>query len=116
MGRRELLLALAIAAAVLLALHLLRQPAVQPAEIPAPAGQPEQPAQAPEQPAEQPEEQPHVEEQPPRPSLIVARIEAGEGGRVLVNGSEAAEWSSYEPFTLVLEAVPESAWRSAAGR
>lgn len=46
----------------------------------------------------------------PRP-LIVATIEAGEGGRVLVNGTEAAEWSSTSPFTLVLEAVPEGCVR-----
>jgi hypothetical protein len=33
-------------------------------------------------------------------------VEAGEGGRVLVNGTEAGVVSSTRPFSLVLEAVP----------
>jgi hypothetical protein len=49
------------------------------------------------QPAEQPAEQAR---------LIVAVVEAGEGGRVLVNGTEAGVVSSTRPFSLVLEAVP----------
>ena len=81
MGRRGILLILVAAALLaLLAFYLLRQPAEQPAQ--APAGEPSQ------------------------PKLIAARVEAGEGGRVLANGTEAAEWSSHEPFTLVLEALP----------
>jgi len=97
MGRRELLLAVAVAAlAALLAIYLLK-PQVEPVK------QPEQAVQAPEQP-QQPAEQPAGE--PSQPKLIVAVVEAGEGGRVLANGTEAAEWSSTSPFTLVLEAVP----------
>ena len=119
MSKWKLLLAAAIAALLALALttpHLLLKPPEQP-----PAEQPavQQPEQLSEQqpPVEQPpaEEQPVVEqpqqppaEQPPR--LIVARVEAGEGGRVLVNGSEVSEWSSHKPFTLVLEAVPEKGY------
>jgi len=43
----------------------------------------------------------------PKPSLFTARIEAGQGGRVLANGTETAAWSSTRPFTLVLEAKPD---------
>jgi len=39
-------------------------------------------------------------------SMIVARIEASQGGRVIVNGTETAAWNSTRPFTLVLEAKP----------
>jgi hypothetical protein len=39
-------------------------------------------------------------------SMIVARIEVGQGGRVLVNGTETAAWNSTKPFTLTLEAKP----------
>ncbi|MEM0009541.1 MAG: hypothetical protein QXU36_04820 [Thermofilum sp.] len=39
-------------------------------------------------------------------SMIVARIEASQGGRVLANGTETAAWNSTRPFTLVLEAKP----------
>jgi hypothetical protein len=42
----------------------------------------------------------------PKPSLFTARIEAGQGGRVIVNGTETATWSSTKPFTLTLEARP----------
>jgi len=42
----------------------------------------------------------------PKPSLFTARIEAGQGGRVIVNGTETATWSSTRPFTLKLEAKP----------
>ncbi|MEM0039389.1 MAG: hypothetical protein QXY20_02170 [Thermofilum sp.] len=42
----------------------------------------------------------------PKPSLFTARIEAGQGGRVIVNGTETAAWSSTGPFTLKLEAKP----------
>jgi hypothetical protein len=43
----------------------------------------------------------------PKPSLFTARIEAGQGGRVLANGTETAAWSSTKPFTLMLEAKPD---------
>jgi hypothetical protein len=39
--------------------------------------------------------------------MITARIEASQGGRVLANGREATTWTSTEPFTLTLEALPE---------
>ncbi|MCC5997943.1 MAG: hypothetical protein LM573_02590, partial [Thermofilum sp.] len=42
----------------------------------------------------------------PKPSLFTVRIEAGQGGRVLANGTETATWSSTKPFTLTLEARP----------
>lgn len=43
----------------------------------------------------------------PKPSLFTAMIEAGQGGRVLANGTETAAWSSTKPFTLMLEAKPD---------
>jgi hypothetical protein len=42
----------------------------------------------------------------PKPSLITARIEADQGGRVIVNGTETAAWNSSRPYTLKLEAKP----------
>jgi hypothetical protein len=42
----------------------------------------------------------------PKPSLFTARIEAGQGGRVIVNGTDTSAWSSTKPFTLTLEARP----------
>ena len=101
MGRRWALVAVAAAAvaAILLALHLHGQ-APAPAQ-PTPA-QPQQPVEVPvgvnaTQPAES---------ERPRPPVIVAVVEAGEGGRVLVNGTEAGVVSSTRPFTLALKAVP----------
>jgi hypothetical protein len=39
-------------------------------------------------------------------SMIVARIEVGQGGKVLANGTETAAWNSTRPFSIVLEAKP----------
>ena len=105
MGRRWALVAVAAAAvvaAILLALHFHGQaPAPTPVTPPA-----QQPVEAPvrvnvTQPAEQPAEQAR---------LIVAVVEAGEGGRVLVNGTEVSTWNSTRPLTLVLEAAPEECY------
>ena len=41
-------------------------------------------------------------------SMIVARIEAVQGGRVLANGTKTTAWNSSRPFTLLLEAVPDT--------
>ena len=46
----------------------------------------------------------------PKPSLITARIEADQGERVIVNGTETTTWSSTKPFTLTLEAKPEECY------
>jgi hypothetical protein len=43
----------------------------------------------------------------PKPSLITARIEADQGGRVIANSTETAAWNSSRPYTLKLEAKPE---------
>ena len=92
------LAALAVAAALLL-----------PAFLPRPAPTP--PAPAPQQPVEVPvgvnATQPAERAERPRPPVIVAVVEAGEGGRVLVNGTEAGVVSSTRPFSLVLEALPD---------
>jgi hypothetical protein len=109
MGRRWILLAVAAAAvaAILLALYFLRQaPAPTPPAQPPPA-QPQQPVEVPvgvnaTQPAERAER--------PQPPVIVAVVEAGGGGRVLVNGTEAGVVSSTRPFSLVLEAAPEECY------
>ena len=106
MKRRILLAVLVATLAALLTLYFLKQ-AGQHVEVPAPAWQPVEEQPAPVGVEQQPVEQPAGQLEQPLPQrLIIARIEAGEGGRVLVNGTEAAEWSSTSPFTLVLEAVP----------
>jgi len=80
--QRKTLLALVIVAAIVSApLYLLLQP------------------RAPSQPAQNATQ--------PKPPMIVARIEASQGGRVLANGTATTAWSSTEPFTLTLEALPE---------
>jgi hypothetical protein len=43
----------------------------------------------------------------PRQPTIIAKIDVGKGGRVLVNGSETVVWNSTKPFKLELEAVPD---------
>ena len=84
MQRKTLLVALTIVAiAAPATLYLLLQPKA-----------PSQPAQN----ATQPQ---------PKPPMITARIEASQGGRVLANGTATTAWSSTEPFTLALEALPE---------
>jgi hypothetical protein len=92
------LAALAVAAALLL-----------PAFLPRPAPTP--PAPAPQQPVEVPvgvnATQPAERAERPQPPVIVAVVEAGGGGRVLMNGTEAGVVSSTRPFALVLEAVPD---------
>jgi hypothetical protein len=40
-------------------------------------------------------------------SMIVARIEASQGGKVLANGTKTTAWNSTGPFTLTLEAKPD---------
>jgi hypothetical protein len=101
--QRKTLLALVLAAALASALlYLLPQPKApsQPPAQPTPA---QQPVEAPVRVnATQP-----AESERPRPPVIVAVVEAGEGGRVLVNGTEVAVWNSTKPFVLVLEAVPD---------
>jgi hypothetical protein len=58
--------------------------------------------------AQKPPQQPQPPEVPqPKPPTITATIEATQGGRVLANGTETATWTSTEPFTLTLEALPE---------
>jgi len=104
MGRRWALLAVAAAAvaAILLALYFLRQaPAPTPPAQSTPAQQPV------EVPVEVNATQPAERAERPRPPVITAVVEAGGGGRVLVNGTEVAVWNSTSPFTLVLEAVPD---------
>ena len=45
-----------------------------------------------------------------KPPMIMARIDAGKGGRVLVNGTGTTTWNSTRPFKLVLEAVPDKGY------
>jgi hypothetical protein len=59
--------------------------------------QPQQPAQN----ATQPQ---------PKPSLITATIEAGQGGKILANGTGTTTWNSTRPFKLVLEAIPDKGY------
>jgi len=46
----------------------------------------------------------------PKPPLIVATVEASQGGRVLANGTDTATWNSTKPFTLKLAAIPDKGY------
>uniref|UniRef100_A0A7C1GQ78 Bacterial repeat domain-containing protein n=1 Tax=Thermofilum adornatum TaxID=1365176 RepID=A0A7C1GQ78_9CREN len=55
----------------------------------------------------QPQQAQNVAQPKTKLLTIIATIEASQGGRVLVNGTETTSWNSTGPFILVLEAVPE---------
>jgi hypothetical protein len=116
--QRKTLLALALVTVAVLAsvlLYFLLQPKT-PSQVPVQT-QPAQPvvnATKPQQNNTQTQSQPQPQQpaqnatQPqPKPSLIMATIEAGQGGKVLVNGTGTTTWNSTRPFKLVLEAVPD---------
>ena len=95
--QRKTLLALVLAATLALVLYFMFQPRA-PSQPPAQTQPPVN--------ATQPQAQ-NVAQPQPKPPLITATVEASQGGRVLVNGTEAGVVSSTRPFTLVLEAMPD---------
>ena len=101
--QRKTLLALALVTVAVLALALLYF-LLQP-KTPTQPTQPAQPivnATKPQQAQNATQAQPQ-----PRQPTIIAKIDVGKGGRVLVNGSETVVWNSTKPFKLELEAVPD---------
>ena len=108
-GRRVLLVVALVLAAVLLAfLHgpTPTPPALAPTPVTPPA---QQPVEAPVG-VNVTQPQVNVTQPAQRARLIVAVVEAGGGGRVLVNGTEASTWNSTRPFTLLLKAVPDTCY------
>jgi len=95
--QRKTLLALVLAATLALVLYFMFQPRA-PSQPPAQTQPPVN--------ATQPQAQ-NVAQPQPKPPLITATVEASQGGRVLVNGTEAGVVSSTRPFALVLEAMPD---------
>jgi hypothetical protein len=96
MSRRKLLAMIMVAlVAPALAYVFLQQAGHKPQQPqPTPAQQPPANATQPQRPAS-------------KPPVIIARIEASQGGRVLANSTGVATWNSTRPFALVLEAVPD---------
>jgi len=106
--QRKTLLALALVIVAVLAstlLYFLLQPKTptQPTQPAQPVVNTTQPQQS--QNATQAQTQPQ-----PRQPAIIARIDAGKGGRVLANGTSTTTWNSTKPFKLVLEAVPDKGY------
>jgi hypothetical protein len=103
--QRKTLLALALVTVAVLAsvlLYFLLQPKTPVQTQPA---QPVSNATKPQQSQNATQAQPQ-----PRQPTIIAKINVGKGGRVLVNGSETVVWNSTKPFKLVLEAVPDKGY------
>jgi hypothetical protein len=101
MQRKTLLVTLVIVAVLAsVLLYFLLQP-----KAPTQPTQPAQPvtnATKPQQSQNATQAQPQA-----KPPMIMARIDVGKGGRILVNGSETVVWNSTRPFKLELEAVPD---------
>jgi hypothetical protein len=116
--QRKTLLALALVTVAVLAsalLYFLLQPKTptQPTQPAQPVVNATKPQQS--QNATQAQPQPqlpaqNVTQPQPKPSLIMATIEAGQGGKVLINGTGTTIWSSTRPFKLELEAVPDKGY------
>ena len=106
MQRKTLLVTLVIIAVLASALFFfLLQPKTptQPTQPAQPVVNTTQPQQS--QNATQAQTQPQ-----PRQPAIIARIDAGKGGKVLTNGTGTTTWNSTKPFKLVLEAVPDKGY------
>ena len=77
----------------------------------APSPTPTQPAQPVVNTTQPQQSQNATQAQPqPRQPTIIAKIDVGKGGRVLVNGTGTTTWNSTRPFKLVLEAVPDKGY------
>jgi hypothetical protein len=113
MQRKTLLVTLVIVAIAASAfLYFLLQPKT-PSQVPVQT-QPAQPVVNTTQPPAnqtQPQLPPQNVTQPQsKPSLIMATIEAGQGGKVLINGTGTTTWNSTKLFKLELEAVPDKGY------
>jgi hypothetical protein len=104
--QRKTLLALALVIVAIVSLALLYF-SLQP-KTPT---QPTQPAQ-PVVNATKPQQSQNATQAQPQPKLqlIMASVKWGQGGKILVNGSETVVWNSTRPFKLVLEAIPDKGY------
>uniref|UniRef100_A0A7C1GD76 Bacterial repeat domain-containing protein n=1 Tax=Thermofilum adornatum TaxID=1365176 RepID=A0A7C1GD76_9CREN len=109
MQRKTLLASLVIIAvlASTLLYFLLQQKAPSQAPIQTQPAQPIVNATKPQQSQNATQAQPQPQ---PRQPAIIARIDAGKGGKVLTNGTGTTTWNSAKPFKLVLEAVPDKGY------